>query len=133
MGLGQNIMIMSLILSIFLFLGGVRVVNNDFLSAFFNTQTQSPTLSNGVSTQLDGLQPVSTNIQANVVGTTSFGFIDGLNLVFGFLTIILNVLGAELSLLSVAGMPLAFIFLIAVPIVFIKILAVMTFVRGIIW
>ena len=85
MGLGQNVMVFSLILSIFLFLGGVRVIqvsNHDALGAFFNPDAISsgnnPQISSDAYNKLPQ-SPISTSVQATSGGTgTSFGIVDGL-------------------------------------------------------
>lgn len=140
-GLGQSLFMLSLIISIFLYLGGVRVFNynlssgnQDLLGGMFNLGSQ-PTLTSDV------MSKIPQNPQTNTITNTGsasgagnvYGLVDGLNLVFYFIVLLFNFFAAELSLLNVPGMNIAFVYMIAVPIVFGKVLAVITFIRGIWW
>lgn len=132
MGLGQNIFIFSMMISIFLYLGGVRVITNDSLGSMFNVG-DNPTLSTTMTGTLPQ-NPQTTSIQSTSGGFSStFGLVDGLNLAFNFIKLLINLFGATLAIFTVAGLPIAFIYMIGVPLVFMQILAVITFVRGIIW
>lgn len=133
MGLGQNIFIFSMMISIFLYLGGVRVITNDSLGTMFNVGN-TPTLSSTVTGTLPQ-NPQTTTIQSTGAanGGTSLGLVDGLNLVFNFIKLLINIFAATLAIFTIAGLPQAFVYLIGVPLVFMQMLAVITFIRGIIW
>jgi hypothetical protein len=134
MGVGQNALIISVVMSLFLFLGGVKVFDSghDPMAMFVqvdanNNPTAGSSLGNlPQNSQINPVQPVTNSV-------TSSGWVDGLGSVWNVILGIFNILTAELALFKFVGIAPAFIFLVAIPLIALKVLAVLSFIRGVMW
>lgn len=125
MGIGQNAFIFSIILSLCLYVGGVRVFEQDALSKFFDMSDENnPKLSGELNSELPA-DPYSSGAQKDI----SFGIIDGLFLVYDIIKMLLNVIIAPIGLL-VGILPTPFVILIGIPLAMFNVLGIISLVRG---
>lgn len=134
MGVGQSALVVSVILSLFLYMGGVRAFDtaHDPMGMFVQVDSAgNPIAGTAVgqlpqNSQVNPVQPTSNGVSAS-------GWVDGLGSVWNVIMGIFNVLTAELALFKFVGVAPAFIFLVAVPLIALKVLAVASFIRGVMW
>lgn len=125
MGIGQNAIIFSIILSLCFYIGGVRVFQDDALTKLFDISDENnPRLSGSLNSTL----PTAPYSSASQVGV-SFGFIDALFLVFDIIKLMINVIIAPVGVLS-GVLPTPFILLLGIPLMLFNVLGVIGLIRG---
>lgn len=139
MGLGQTAIIISLFISIAIYVGSMDTSSTNpityngqgtVLGNFYDNQTQQ--INNNV---LSGLpqNPSTTGAQAQT--SSGLGFVDGLLLImngaYSFVKLLFGVILAPISLMGVEGMPTVFKVLIAVPLQLLNILGIVALIRGV--
>jgi hypothetical protein len=125
MGIGQNAVIFSIILCLCFYIGGVRVFQEDALTKMFDISDEdNPRL----SSQLDSRLPKAPYSSASQLGV-SYGFIDGLFLIYDIVLLFINVIIAPVGVLH-GILPTPIILLLGVPLMLFNILGIVSLVRG---
>jgi hypothetical protein len=123
-----KLLVLMLTFNIFLYLGGVQLLDNDILDRFVNIDGEEVTgyseLGNSIPTDAEA----STN---NFVSDASgFSFFDALNIVWDALKFFLNLAFAPVGLIVSAGLPFVVQLALGIPLGIAYIFGIIVLVRG---
>lgn len=126
MGTATKILVLILTINMILYLGGMRVFQNDFLNNFvdINGETITP------SESFINATPSSPYTGGTLTPTDgSFSFIDALALAWDIIKLLLNLSFAPIALFY--GMPLVLILLLGVPLSIVYVFSLVMIIRGV--
>jgi len=126
-----TVVMIYLAISTFLYLGGVRVVENDtesFLDNFIDIEKYANEGVLAPSSDLESTVPTSYTESG---ADTGLNFIDVITAIQGFLIFIANIIFSPLGLFIGSGLPPLIAMLLALPLLVAGVFGLISFVRGI--